>query len=730
MPPKRASIRRSGSVASTRRSVRADTPSGPSNPEVYNPGLPEVRSKQSFTYGSSKTPALPRSLDLKPEMNLAEMAENIDVGLRQAHEHDDFAAIEEQARSNEPRRITRSQHHSASPSRDSTRASVSPSRRRLERYPTPDQQLLDSLREATESPSPSPPPRAPATTSAEIQPGSSTATPTPPVQHTLSTVSTPVVQSPAPSGFTSLPEHLRLTSDRLYPRLPGFGSPARPGSSGADSLLHENSSVDNESLVSWRIERDLQGNELQRTRPYRQEPHGSNIKRPPRRLSGLDFSRDTTQVRSEPESSPSASTAPTKTIIPDTTARESPVNDAPPTTSDQPAEVAAPRVDVTAAAIALRGIKFNWTIVLAILAALAAVLGTYTFGGRLAAASHAIASSLPFNARAPYPTIDPSELETIKRLSTQVERLGAQVSSMSKEMSSVKSEWNKVAAEATAVRPTPALPRETPRETPKVNFLSLGMGAVIDPYITSPSADRSRTLLQRVYNAITGGHHRGPKSPIAALTPWDGVGDCWCSAPRAGISQLAVLLGRQIVPEEVVVEHIPKGASLSPGVAPREMELWARFRPNRNPPAAADSFPSAPSSSSFLPSFLGRFFSSPRPSSAGSSPSPSPTLSATRTFPRPTSSASLHETIMDTLRQAYPREPETAYSDDPLLGPSFYRVGRWQYDINGENHVQRFSLDAVIDIPALRVDKVVFRVKSNWGAENTCLYRLRLYGHL
>lgn len=85
---------------------------------------------------------------------------------------------------------------------------------------------------------------------------------------------------------------------------------------------------------------------------------------------------------------------------------------------------------------------------------------------------------------------------------------------------------------------------------------------------------------------------------------------------------------------------------------------------------------------------------------------------------------------MDTLRQAYPREPETAYSDDPLLGPSFYRVGRWQYDINGENHVQRFSLDAVIDIPALRVDKVVFRVKSNWGAENTCLYRLRLYGHL
>lgn len=705
MPPKRATTRRSGSVASSRR---AETPAG----DVFNPGLPEIRSRQSFAYGSSKTPTLPRELNVKSEMDLGQMAENIDAGLRQAQEPVDFRAIEQHARtSNEPQMVTRSQRRSS--------ASVSPSRKRFQREPTPDQrQLLDALREASESPSLSPPPQV----SAEIHTVSSTATPTPPVQRTLSTVSTPS----APSGFTSLPEHLRLTSDHLYPRLPDVGSPPRPSSAGAESL--------NESTVSWNVERDLQRNELQRTRPNRYREDGSNINaRPARRVSALAFSQNNTAVeQSESESSPSpppVSTAPAKTIISHTPPRESPVDDVPPATSEKSADSVAPRVEVTAAPIAPCRIKFNWTIILAALAAFTAVLAAYMFGDRLAAASHAISSSLPVNVRPPYTIPNASDFETVKRLSNQVERLGSQVLSMSKEMSSVKSEYSKVASEVTAVPPTPAVPQEKPKETPKVNFLSLGMGAVIDPYLTSPSVDRRRSVLQRIYNSIAGHQQRGPKSPIAALTPWDGVGDCWCSVPRSGMSQLAVLLGRQTVPEEVVVEHIPKGASLSPGVAPREMELWVRFAPNRNPTTTMDSSPSVASTSSrILPSFLDRLFSSPRPSAAGSSPSP--TLSTTPIFPRAFSAASLYDTIMQTLRQTYPREPETAYSDDRLLGPSFYRVGKWVYDINGEDHVQRFSLDAIIDIPALRVDKVVVRVNSNWGANHTCLYRVRLYGHL
>ncbi|OAX77851.1 hypothetical protein ACJ72_07846 [Emergomyces africanus] len=90
----------------------------------------------------------------------------------------------------------------------------------------------------------------------------------------------------------------------------------------------------------------------------------------------------------------------------------------------------------------------------------------------------------------------------------------------------------------------------------------------------------------------------------------------------------------------------------------------------------------------------------------------------------------LQDTILTTLRQVYPDEPASAYSDDALLGPSFFRIGHWQYNIDGGHHIQRFNLDAVIDIPAARAEKVVFRVKSNWGATHTCLYRVRLHGHL
>ncbi|KKA24100.1 hypothetical protein T310_1912, partial [Rasamsonia emersonii CBS 393.64] len=243
--------------------------------------------------------------------------------------------------------------------------------------------------------------------------------------------------------------------------------------------------------------------------------------------------------------------------------------------------------------------------------------------------------------------------------------------------------------------------------TDRINFLSLGMGTVIDPSLTSPSIGRKRTLARRLYGYVTGDHVPLPNPPDTALKPWDGVGDCWCSVPsNAGLAQMAILLGQRAVPEEVVVEHIPKGASPDPDIAPREMELWAQFKPHHGPVAAttavtSDSSPVAsPPPSRFRPSFLGRFFSSSRSSPTNSTPSPSATLASS-----PLSLSSLHDTILETLHRAYPNEPEAAYSNDALLGPSFFRVGKWQYDRDGEP-VQRFTLNAIVDQPTLRVDKV------------------------
>jgi len=214
--------------------------------------------------------------------------------------------------------------------------------------------------------------------------------------------------------------------------------------------------------------------------------------------------------------------------------------------------------------------------------------------------------------------------------------------------------------------------------------------------------------------------------PEAAFTPWDGEGDCWCHATRDKMSQIAVSLGQPMVPEEVVVEHIPKGASLNPGVAPREMELWAQFKSSRDLAVGPDQ----PYSASKIPTpLIARFFAEPQtaPSSTSSLPSPTPPVVRSTLSPL---SLTLQTTVLDALRLAYPNEPATAYSDDALLGPTFFRIGKWQYDINGENHIQNFDLDVVLDIPNLLVDKVVIRVKSNWGSLHTCLYRLKLHGHI
>jgi Sad1 / UNC-like C-terminal. len=85
---------------------------------------------------------------------------------------------------------------------------------------------------------------------------------------------------------------------------------------------------------------------------------------------------------------------------------------------------------------------------------------------------------------------------------------------------------------------------------------------------------------------------------------------------------------------------------------------------------------------------------------------------------------------MDLLRRSNPFEPPSAYSDDPILGPNFYRIGKIEYDLHSPDYAQTFKLNTIVDVSTIRVDKVVFRVTSNWGANHTCIYRFKLHGHL
>ncbi|KAF4637724.1 hypothetical protein G7Y89_g340 [Cudoniella acicularis] len=115
----------------------------------------------------------------------------------------------------------------------------------------------------------------------------------------------------------------------------------------------------------------------------------------------------------------------------------------------------------------------------------------------------------------------------------------------------------------------------------RINHFSHGTGAVINPRLTAPNyvfPSMNVWFPKKIIQWSIGNPIPIPNPPDAALKSWEEHGDCWC-APAGGKDgrgpTLAVIMGAEIYPEEVVVEHIMPSASLEPGAAPKDMELWA-----------------------------------------------------------------------------------------------------------------------------------------------------------
>lgn len=77
------------------------------------------------------------------------------------------------------------------------------------------------------------------------------------------------------------------------------------------------------------------------------------------------------------------------------------------------------------------------------------------------------------------------------------------------------------------------------------------------------------------------------------------------------------------------------------------------------------------------------------------------------------------------IKQNYGNNHNKCLDPADLRGRGYVCLGTFKYNIHASNHMQTFDLDAELSVPTSRV---VVQVTSNWGAPNTCIYRVRLHG--
>lgn len=678
MTPKRATRKADG--APQRRVPEFPEAYLDTAPEQYLPSIPVG---QSWNYGAPTTTSMPRHNVVQANIGIKDLAAAVDANVEKAQARAKKAA---------PKTVK-----AAPKAKETPKPKATPRARAPRRAPTPDEtQLQDALQHATMSPT------------------GSDKTPTPPIKRAVSSEPSPDVEPPTQRRLSQLSN----PNSPLYPSpMHRAGSPYLNDS--MRSSLERHSSVDNASERSWNLERDINEDELQRTRPgYR----GENITAPPRRPSGLYIVPEEEEELSERgsvaasfKSEADGFTAPARTVIPGYIRSPSVAS------SQSLVEIKESLLRRCRSYFeGLAGYRINWNRAMAIL--------LFVVGLVLA-----FSANIPEKLRSHlYPGDDlldhPGNMSgptVLNGIRSQMARMNSDMSSLSSEMSSVRSEHSKYRNAAPTYITDPGSHRNPVHH---VNFLALSTGTLIDPFNTSPSYGTRAHWAMRPWNWVKSftpiyAELRTPQPPRAALSAWEDAGDCWCSPIQNG-TQLSVLLGHRIVPESLVVEHIPAGASLDIKAAPREIEVWAQYELSTARPPIEEPTPQA---TGILPRFWAL-----APSGGPLPPLPTePPSSRDQSIGSLGLSGlgSLHDLLMESIGRSDPKEHPSAYSDDPRLGPNYYRIGKMKYDIHSDEHTQSFPIQTVIDIQGIRVNRIVFRVASNWGADHTCIYRLRLHGH-
>ncbi|KAI0150378.1 hypothetical protein GGR57DRAFT_194208 [Xylariaceae sp. FL1272] len=209
----------------------------------------------------------------------------------------------------------------------------------------------------------------------------------------------------------------------------------------------------------------------------------------------------------------------------------------------------------------------------------------------------------------------------------------------------------------------------------QVNFFSYGAGARIDPGYTSSAWEGHKAFwngkkwIERTYK-------RQP--PLSALSTWAEEGECFCAGPdRKGFGQgtnnISVLLGRDIIPQNLVVEHILPGATLDPGAMPKEIELWAYIE-----------------------------------------------------------EVTLRNEVKTFSETQFPNTPKEQVLDD-----GWVKIGHFNYEsdaqgkgVRGNRRTEVFPLKSDLTTMNAVTNQLVIRALNNHGADHTCFYRLGLFGEI
>lgn len=217
----------------------------------------------------------------------------------------------------------------------------------------------------------------------------------------------------------------------------------------------------------------------------------------------------------------------------------------------------------------------------------------------------------------------------------------------------------------------------------RVDYALHSAGAHIIPSLTSDTAEiRPLGVFSQITGLLTGGNgYAVGRPPVTALHHEIHAGHCWPFPGSQG--QLGIALAAPVYISDVTIDHVAKEVATDMRSAPRQMELWGLVEGQDNVAK--------------LREWKSRRAAAREEIESRGEPVPSNLLE-------------------DEHPRSLPRHPE------------YVRIASFTYDIHSPEYIQTFPVREEVRELGIDFGVVALLVKSNWGKEFTCLYRVRVHG--